>query len=98
MFSKDKLNNQEIKSVVANVLGVKEKDIHIVDQIDDWLNKEDNQLIVIQYSGYLNEDEDKEDKYYGYHYYNVWYEDSKVSEKLMKLETAFKTEVIIDME
>ena len=98
MFSKDKLNNQEIKSVVANVLGVKEKDIHIVDQIDDWLNKEDNQLIVIQYSGYLNEDENKEDKYYGYHYYNVWYEDSKVSEKLMKLETAFKTEVIIDME
>lgn len=97
MFTKSKLKIEEIKNTTAKVLGIEESDICLVEEIDDWAER-DNQPIVIEYNGFLDEEDDKEDDYYGYHYYDIWYDNKKFEEKLKELEKAFSTEVIIDME
>lgn len=97
MFSKEKLRNEKIKSAVANTLGLAENDIHIVEESEDWI-KRNNRPVVIEYNGFLDDEDDKEEKYYGYHYYDIWYDNMNFEEKLVNLEKEFKTEVIIDME
>lgn len=95
LFSKEKIDRNELIRAISNTLNYKENEILIVEESDYWLKRE-NMPIAIEYNGFLDEEDDEE--YFGYHYYDIWYEDIKVKEKLKNLEKEFSIEVIIDME
>lgn len=51
MFTKRKLKDEEIKNTTAKVLEIKETDICLVEKVDDWLERKDEQ-VVIEYNGF----------------------------------------------
>ena len=95
MYSRDRLKKKEIQNIVANVLCLRKEDIDVIEKNEDW-GKKDKTPIIIVYQCYL--DDDLEDKYYKYHYYDIWYDDIKYKDKFKNLEKAFSVEVIIEME
>ncbi len=78
LYTRDKINKEEL----INKLDIAKNDILFVENADDWLKKK-NEKIVIEYHGILDNDED--DKYIGFHYYDVTLCGKNLKQKFEKL-------------
>ncbi|MDB1935265.1 hypothetical protein PMY12_18575 [Clostridium tertium] len=86
LYCKNKINKEEI----IKAIGIKESDILFINNVDEWINKKDEN-IVVEYNGVL----DEEDDYPGYHYYGVTLFNCNIKNKFNSLK---KLDIIVDFD
>lgn len=86
IFSKELL---DIKQVIQ-ILGLDPNDVMYMEDVEDWLKKE-NESIVIEFNGLLD---DEDDEYPGYYYYNITFFEYGIKDKFKKLANK---DIIVDM-
>lgn len=78
LYTKDKIDKEDL----TKKLGIEKKDILFVDNINDWLKRK-NESIVVEYNGVL--DDESGDRYIGFHYYAVSLYEENLKQKFEKL-------------
>lgn len=92
IFAKDKLSKEVIIEAAEMALDINKDDILFVLESEDWL-KRDNKPVVIEYKGRLEED----DEYPGCYYYDIFFSDNRVLDKLKEFNNALGDNVIVTL-
>lgn len=92
LFSKKKLTDQELIQAAIKTFKVNSEDVLIIHDIDGWLKRE-NHSIVFEDIGLL--DKDDTDEHIGEYYYNIYFENDEVLDRLQNLKKEFNAEVSI---
>lgn len=90
MLSKRKLSDSELIKAAIEELNIKAHNVLIVNEINDWLKKND-EVIVFEYNGFIDEEEEE---YYGYHYYDIFIYQEVFLDRLKAMVNRIDTEVV----
>lgn len=93
IFSKTKFKDQQLISVAVEVFGIEEKDILVIHNSNGWLKK-DKQVIIYEYKGLLDKEDD--DEYCGYYYYDIFFE-NRYFEKISDLQNKLGRDTVVTL-
>lgn len=90
IFSKKRLTEKQLIRAAMNAFDVNEDDILIVNKSDDWL-KRNNRNIIFEFKSKLDSDDEE---YPDYYYYDIFF-DIPVLNKLKKLNKELEVDDLI---
>jgi len=93
IFSKKKFDNNKLINAAVSSFGIDKEDILIVEESEEWLKRNDEHII-FEYKSFLDNNEDDQE-YYGYHYYDIFFDKDGVLERLKDLQKELGSNVIV---